>query len=542
MDLLRPVRVKLLAPLSVVYASVGRGEVERSLATEVLADYAIDQPKVLADLVMNGDVPQFTFFFPKLKVRGEEGLATLIAEIDRKLPADAKDDEKEKLAKRQTNAAVALLKMNQPAKVWPLLRHSMDPRVRSYLIHKFSPLRADAKEITSRLDVEKDITIRRALLLSLGEFDEKVLPRDDRSALLPKLQEMYRSDADAGLHAACEWLLRTWQQEAWLKQVNDDWAKGKVAPGAWRVTGENASRAPSSPTTHHSPPTTQPAPPATTRWYVNSQSQTMVVIPGPVVFTMGSPPAEAGRNDIERPHRVRILRTFALATAPVTKEQYLRFRPTYRHSEFKRYPEPTCPIGGVTWYDAAVYCNWLSRQEGIPEEQWSYESKGSEIKLKANYLSLSGYRLPTEAEMEYVTRAGAVTARHFGETEDLLPKYAVYFKNSPDRTRPVGSLKPNDFALFDVLGNVYTWCQESYVDYPKVAEGDDKEDDLVIVSTHTRVMRGGSFNDGASNLRSAGRFNNAAAFRGVNVGFRVARTLSPNGPSTLPPAADSGRK
>ena len=80
-------------------------------------------------------------------------------------------------------------------------------------------------------------------------------------------------------------------------------------------------------------------------------------------------------------------------------------------------------------------------------------------------MSLTGYRLPTEAEMEYATRAGAMTSRYFGETEDLLPKYAWYTKNSQEKTWPVGSLKPNDLGLFDVQGNVYTWCQERYKGY-----------------------------------------------------------------------------
>ena len=83
--------------------------------------------------------------------------------------------------------------------------------------------------------------------------------------------------------------------------------------------------------------------------------------------------------------------------------------------------------------------------------------------------------------MEYATRAGAVTSRYYGETEELLPKYAWYNKNSKGKTWPVGSLKPNDLGLFDVQGNVFTWCQESYKPYPSV-EGDgsaeDKEDGL----------------------------------------------------------------
>lgn len=104
---------------------------------------------------------------------------------------------------------MALLRMNQPEKVWPLLKHSPDPRVRSYLIHRLSPLGADAKAIVKQWQEEKDITIRRALLLSLGEFSEKEFPLDDRKALLPKLQDIYRTEADPGLHASAEWLLRT---------------------------------------------------------------------------------------------------------------------------------------------------------------------------------------------------------------------------------------------------------------------------------------------------------------------------------------------
>jgi eukaryotic-like serine/threonine-protein kinase len=77
-------------------------------------------------------------------------------------------------------------------------------------------------------------------------------------------------------------------------------------------------------------------------------------------------------------------------------------------------------------------------------------------KLAEKYLSHTGYRLPTEAEMEYATRAGAVTSRYFGETEELLPRYAWYVTNSQDRTWPVGSKKPNDLGLFDMHGNVWT--------------------------------------------------------------------------------------
>ncbi len=177
-----------------------------------LADYAADQPSILADLLMDADDNQFAILLPKIKDPGKKGLAVLTGEIDKTLPPDAKENAREQLAKRQANAAVALLRMNQPEKVWPLLRHSPDPRARSYLLHRLSPLGVDANAIVRQLDRESDLTIRRALLLGLGEFGEKITS-EDREALLPKLRDIYRTAPDAGLHAASEWLLRQWQQD-----------------------------------------------------------------------------------------------------------------------------------------------------------------------------------------------------------------------------------------------------------------------------------------------------------------------------------------
>jgi formylglycine-generating enzyme required for sulfatase activity len=151
-------------------------------------------------------------------------------------------------------------------------------------------------------------------------------------------------------------------------------------------------------------------------------------------------------------------------------------------------------------------------------------------KLKANYLSLTGYRLPTEAECEYACRAGAVTSRYYGETEELLPRYGWYLKNSGERTWAVGSKKPNDLGLFDLHGNVYTWCQERYQDYPETNNGEvieDKEDIEDIKDKDSRVLRGGSFYLLASNVRSANRYRFGPALRFNYLGFRPARTFTP---------------
>ena len=253
----------------------------------------------------------------------------------------------------------------------------------------------------------------------------------------------------------------------------------------------------------------------------------MVVIPGPVEFLMGSPSTEPGREEAEQQHKRRIGRTFALATKPVTFEQYRQFEKGYALPEaYTRLAD--LPVVAIEWYRGARYCNWLSEQEGIHADQWCYEITGNEIKLRANYLSLGGYRLPTEAEMEYATRAGSVTSRYFGETEDLLSKYAWYNKNSQERTWPVGSLKPNDLGFFDVQGNVFTWCQERVKDYPQGAEtAEDNELSLEIVSNTSRVLRGGLFNSLGSNLRSAARNYLVPTTRFNHIGFRLARTFTP---------------
>jgi formylglycine-generating enzyme required for sulfatase activity len=137
--------------------------------------------------------------------------------------------------------------------------------------------------------------------------------------------------------------------------------------------------------------------------------------------------------------------------------------------------------------------------------------------------------LPTEAEWEYACRAGTVTSRYYGESEELLGNYAWYVKNSGTLTRPMGSKKPNDLGLFDMHGNVQNWCQENEKHYP-VNQGvvtEDREGELSIVYTKERVTRGGSFRDEADLLRSASRVGVVPTDLHNNFGFRPARTITP---------------
>ncbi len=421
------------------------------------------------------------------------------------------DADKERLAKRQANAGAALLRLGKAEPVWPLLRHRPDPRARSYLIHRFSPLGADPHDLIRRLETEPDISIRRALLLGLGEFGPEQLPVAEREALVPRLLRLYREDADPGLHGAAEWLLRRWKHEEKLGEID----QALATRGAPRPQGAG-------------------------RWYINGQGQTFVVIPGPVEFVMGSPRTEAERwggaeGTLEMPHRRRIDRSFAIAAKEVTVEQFLRFRANHG---YVRQDSPTVghPVNSVSWYEAVAYCNWLSKEEGIPEDQWCYlpNRKGEfaeGMRMKPDHLNLTGYRLPTEAEWQFACRAGAVTSRYFGETEELLGEYGWYLINSRRRSMLLpGRLKPNDLGLFDLYGNAWELSEDVQSRYPHALGGlaapDEgfKEDTQSISDRWGRYVCGGSYRDLSVYLRSSNRYWLVPSGRSDTVGFRLART------------------
>jgi serine/threonine protein kinase/formylglycine-generating enzyme required for sulfatase activity len=498
MEGFRPVKSKLLAPLADIFRDAKRRETERTLATNILADYAADQLDFLAELVKDADPRQFAALWPKLQEHRERALALMRQELAQTPAPDASEATKDALALRQAQAAVALLQLGQDELVWPLLRHSPDPRVRSFLIHRLGPLGTDPGTLLRRLEKERDVSIRRALLLCLGEFGEDRLPVPQRQAVAAALLRTYRDDADPGIHGAAEWLLRRWGYTADLARIDKELVSAQAREGR--------------------------------RWYVNGQGQTLVLIPGPAEFWMGSPGQEPTQSeDIgESLHRQRISRSFALATKEVTVEQFLRFRPNHGYTKHFS-PEPDGPMIYVTWYDAAEYCNWLSQREGILEAEWCYPKNVSDgTMLPQAYLSKTGYRLPTEAEWEYACRAGAVTSRFYGAADDLLQEYAWYVKTTnAEGVRPGGQLKPNDLGLFDLYGNVWEWCQERALPYPGLAPGqatEDKEDILDIIDNQSRVLRGGAFYNHASLVRSALRLHFRPSSRYFNVGLRLART------------------
>jgi eukaryotic-like serine/threonine-protein kinase len=457
---------------------------------------------------MTADEKQFHILFDKLKEHKEHAWALLQAEIDKHLEDAGDETAKERLAKRQAIAAAALVRMNRPDKAWPLLKHRQDPRVRSYLIHRLGPMGIQADTIIQRLHEEADLTIRRALILSLGEIRPESWPPGKRESFAAELQVLYRTARDPGLHASATWLLRQWKQDQWLHQLDQEWAEDKehrqerIRDIVANLVKEQGQALP--------------------QWYVNSQGQTMVVIPGPVEFLMGS--RDPGMDSTQHRHRIR--RPFAISATPVTQGQY---RLKDQRGAEDNDPDLDHPSVYRTWFDAAIFCNRLSKQEGIEPDQWCYEIQpGGQVKLRENYLNRTGYRLPTEAEMEYINRAGAVTSRFYGESEELLEKYGWYVPNCKGHHWPVGSLKPNDFGFFDTHGNVWCWCQEPYRRYPQGEPGkvfEDQVGELEINPKQGRAMRGTCYTDHGAAVKCASSWYPEPTYRTNIAGFRVARTM-----------------
>jgi formylglycine-generating enzyme required for sulfatase activity len=467
----------------------------------------------------------------------------VLEQLRQSYPSEAAVLERDAHARTEAQAAVWLLRVGQAERVWPLLRQSTDNSLRSYLIHYLGPMAASPAILLQRLEVEPDASARRALILGLGGYGPAQIFTADQEAATSKLLDWYRNDPDVGIHSAIDWLLRHGSQGETARRL--DWKQSNTLA---RLDRELAGR------------------PAGERgWYVAREGQTFAIIHGPVDFTMGSPADEIGRvpaqDSPDEPLRhVRIPRSFAIATKEVTIEDFQRFldasrdvKTTFTYPEnpgrmarmlqtFS--PEPNGPQIELTWYEAAMYCNWLSKQEGIPESEWVYPGNFSDIRngmeLPKDYLHRTGYRLPTEAEWEYAARAGSTTPRFYGLTEELLEEYAWYSKHppgrknaptdpaDPQRTWPVGQLKPNDFGLFDVYGNVWEWTQDRLQESP-YSQMDDAEDVVrVVLDTQSRSRRGGAFPYEAAAQRSADRdsLNAFPILRRDNVGFRVARTLT----------------
>jgi formylglycine-generating enzyme required for sulfatase activity len=231
----------------------------------------------------------------------------------------------------------------------------------------------------------------------------------------------------------------------------------------------------------------------------------MVVIPAGT-FMQGSnaaygPPYYSWSN--ERPvHQVTIGYCFWMGETEVTQAQYLALMGTNPSSYyFPYYGGTDHPVESVTWFNAQAYCAALTAQQSAL------------CKVPPGYQ----YRLPTEAEWEYACRAGTTTEFNVGSallsSQAAFDYWAFAFAHAP-----VGSYAPNAWGLYDMHGNVWEWCLDSYALY-SAGPGTDP----FVTGGPTRVMRGGGWDDPSHLCRSARRQQQSPS-EGTgywNLGFRV---------------------
>jgi eukaryotic-like serine/threonine-protein kinase len=491
-DMLRPVRGRLVPALADLLRD---GAGDDPLVASILADYAADRPELLAGLVGDAGPAEFAVLLSSKWRDGPssaEALETALAGLVATYRAGAQD----RTAGSIANTAIALLRLGRADAVWPFLERGSDPRIRGHLIDRMGPLGCDPTILVDRLRLEADASKRSALLLALGRCGSDQLPEARRSDLAPEILALYRDAPDASLHAAAWWLLRTWGRGDQARAAVDGLATGRV---------EGARR-----------------------WYFTRDGQTMVLLAGEGEFHMGSPDDEPWRVNNEGRKIVRV-RPFDIAATEVTVGQFRLFLDQTpdlreRYAEFAG-ADPDLPQTRVTWYHAVAYCNWLSEREGLPREQWAYvpNSEGhyaAGMRIPADFLTRTGYRLPIESEWEYACRAGTTTSTSFGDSGELILRYACCLVNSDDHPFPVGSLMPNTFGLFDMHGNAFEWCQDE--------DGHPDEDtpieEDIVSDSDNRLVRGGGFLSHPRHIRSAGRYRDLPILRNNTGGLRPVRS------------------
>lgn len=235
-------------------------------------------------------------------------------------------------------------------------------------------------------------------------------------------------------------------------------------------------------------------------------------------FLMGSPPEEEGRDNDEHQHYHLHTRPFFIGVNPVTQEQWEAVTGK-NPSKFKGKPDSDKrPVERVSWTQI--------RKEFLPKIQ---------SLAPAGWL----FRLPSEAEWEYACRAGTETPYWFEFDfqakqarskwtrvyRKFKPPYEVFPANSGDQneTTAVGSYPRNPWGLYDVLGNVWEWCEDVYD--PEFYRRDPAKDMLNTEPGEYRVVRGGGWNYTPEYARSANRYRATPESRQFNFGLRVAMVI-----------------
>jgi formylglycine-generating enzyme required for sulfatase activity/DNA-binding protein H-NS len=234
-------------------------------------------------------------------------------------------------------------------------------------------------------------------------------------------------------------------------------------------------------------------------------------------FTIGNP---NGDSDERWEKTIKIEKDFYIGKYEVSIKEYLDFvkktdshEPVWLKKEspynihtgiknnFKNIClEDNCPIIGITWDDAKAYTNWLSKETG------------------------QKYRLPTEAEWEYVAKAGNANLE-YGFFSGKLKEYAWFSTNSENSTHLVGTKRSNIWGIYDMNGNVWEWCEDSYKRNYKLMPSNGRSYNS---KDSEKVVRGGAWNATDYFIRSTNRSWVSQDSALYNLGFRIVKEIAKN--------------
>jgi formylglycine-generating enzyme required for sulfatase activity len=272
-------------------------------------------------------------------------------------------------------------------------------------------------------------------------------------------------------------------------------------------------------------------------------------------FMMGNTRESKMGWEIEHPvHKVFLNYDYFVSECPVTFSEYddysignrLHLITDYSEKMGYAFGRGHKPVVNVSWWEAAAYCNWLSRENGLPVAYYldGSEKKGALLdengQITSDIRCVKGYRLLTEAEWEYAARGGSVEKKDYlFSGGDSLDKVGWYWKNSGEKylrlsdskwprrlmgnfpkTREVRQKKQNRLGLYDMSGNIWEWCH----DWFKAYEPEAVENPLGFSGGEQKVIRGGGWFFNSHTCRVSSRFYFTPDCSDFNTGFRVART------------------
>jgi formylglycine-generating enzyme required for sulfatase activity/tRNA A-37 threonylcarbamoyl transferase component Bud32 len=337
-----------------------------------------------------------------------------------------------------------------------------EPRLTTYFAVSAKRNGLELSEVEKLLRGTQDARALRALVLAIGEFSQEAVEK--QPSLRDWLKKEYADHPSSAVHAAIRWVLRTFNEEQWLR--NQD-RQMSVSSGPDK------------------------------EWFVNSQGITMVILP-----QQGFPIP------------------LAMSMEEITLEEFRAFRPQHQL-------RPEClgtsglhPVTNVSVRDALSYCIWLSNGEGIDPTEQAVQLTPDPERIDVD-LTRTGYRLPSMVELRLAGQAGAATWRFCGDKETPFAERFIV-AGGLRSSLTVGQRMPNSLGLFDMLGNVYDLTIDKWhnVEHDKTSGHDLGLNREVDISMPVRTL-GGDFGSRLDRCQSVIGSMTAGNEGLSHVGFRI---------------------